>query len=159
MRVHADANVCIACARLMCIHVTWLRLNPVSAASCSWLTTRALFGSRSPRAFTPLTLLTHLPYCTRPMAALVCASLPTTFHGSDEERRSASAYVNYDPRARGQEASLLIISMQPFRFSKSRIIQKRWYTDLSVELLALFLVFSSHCRKKKRKDERCKKFS
>jgi len=70
-------------------------------------------GLGLPRAFTPLTLLTHLPYCTRPMAALVCASLPTTFHGSDEERRSASAYVNYDPRARGQEASLLIVSMQP----------------------------------------------
>lgn len=75
-------------------------------------------GLGLPRAFTPLTLLTHLPYCTRPMAALVCASLLTTFHESDEESRSASAYANYDPRARGQEASLLIVSRcNPARFS------------------------------------------
>lgn len=67
-------------------------------------------GLGLPRAFTPLTLLTHLPYCTRPMATLVCASLPTSFHKLDEERRGASAYANYDPRARGQEASLLIVS-------------------------------------------------
>ncbi|EGI61542.1 hypothetical protein G5I_10105 [Acromyrmex echinatior] len=67
--------------------------NGIAHARCQWPVVRGLqrerfLGLGLLRAFTPLTLLTHLPYCTRPMAALVCVPLPTTFRGSDEERRS-----------------------------------------------------------------------
>lgn len=82
----------------------------MAAAMCR----RALFGSRSlPRAFTSLTLLTHLPYSMRPMTALVrrgelssgearrgagrrerrterggeLSVVASTFRGAEEERR------------------------------------------------------------------------
>lgn len=74
-------------------------------------TTRALFGSRSAEGVHPayvVNTLTILHEANGSVSArLVSYHLPRI--GEDEERRSASAYVNYDPRARGQEASLLIV--------------------------------------------------
>jgi len=50
-------------------------------------TTRALFGSRSAEGVHPAYVVNTLTILHEAKAALVCASLPTTFHGSDEERR------------------------------------------------------------------------
>lgn len=73
---------------------------------CPWH--ERFLGLGLSRAFTLLTLLTHLPYCARSGAGLADATLPANTTADQPDEESNVCLRHYDLRPRGQEASLLI---------------------------------------------------
>jgi len=106
-RITSLIHVCVvpACeSKCVCTHVYTCCATYVPASydfaltQCQWQCPCLALGERFLglgllRSFNPLTLLTHLLYCMRPTAALVCALFPTTFYGPDEENQHASTYA------------------------------------------------------------------